>query len=49
MKLRGERVVNLAPMQAALEPIAVETDGLGPTEAVILTLELTPTPGRSHT
>jgi len=45
MKLRGERVVNLAPMQAALEPIEVSTDDLGPTEVVIRTRATLISPG----
>ena len=45
MKLPGERVVVLAPMQAALEPIEVSTDDLGPTEVVIRTRVTLISPG----
>jgi 2-desacetyl-2-hydroxyethyl bacteriochlorophyllide A dehydrogenase len=45
MKLRGERVVVQAPMQAALEPIEVATDHLGPTEVVIRTRVTLISPG----
>jgi 2-desacetyl-2-hydroxyethyl bacteriochlorophyllide A dehydrogenase len=45
VKLQGERVVVLAPMQAALEPIEVSTDDLGPTEVVIRTRVTLISPG----
>ena len=45
MTLRGKRVVVQAPMQAALEPIEVAADDLGPTEVVIRTRVTLISPG----
>ena len=45
MKLPGERVVNLAPMRAALQDRSVDADNLGPTEVVIRTRVTLISPG----
>jgi 2-desacetyl-2-hydroxyethyl bacteriochlorophyllide A dehydrogenase len=45
MTLRAERVVNQAPMQAALESIEVDESNLGPTEVLIRTLVTVISPG----
>jgi 2-desacetyl-2-hydroxyethyl bacteriochlorophyllide A dehydrogenase len=45
VKLPGERIAYQAPMQAVLEQIEVDTDGLGPTEVVIRTRVTLISPG----